>query len=129
MGHPLEIILTRQFAGCLSVPIFLVDPKGDLLFYNEAAERILGRRFDETGVLPLVEWASAFTPVDDEGQPIPRDDLPLVITLAEQRPAYKRFHICGSDGLLRHIEVASIPIVGLEGRFLGAAAIFWEISK
>jgi PAS domain-containing protein len=129
MGHPLEIILTRQLAGCLSVPIFLVDPKGDLIYYNEAAERVLGRSFEETSVLPLAEWASAFTPVDDKGQPVPGDDLPLVITLAEQRPAYKRFHIRGSDGVLRHIEVASIPIVGLEGKFLGAAAIFWEISR
>jgi PAS domain-containing protein len=129
MGHPLEIILTRQLAGCLSVPIFLVDPKGDLLFYNEAAERILGRRFEETGVLPRVEWAAAFRPVDDEGQPVPQNDLPLAITLISQRPAYKRFHIRGSDGLPRHIEVASIPIVGLEGKFLGAAALFWEIVK
>jgi hypothetical protein len=28
----------------------------------------------------------------------------------------------------RHIEVASIPISGLKGEFLGAAALFWEIE-
>ena len=46
MAHPIQIILTRQLATYLSVPLFLVDPKGNLLFYNEPAEAILGRRFD-----------------------------------------------------------------------------------
>ncbi len=129
MAHPIQIILTRQLAAYLSVPVFLVDPKGNLLFYNEPAEAILGRRFDETGVMPPEEWSSAFTRFDDEGQPIPPEDLPLMITLTKQRPTYKRFHIRGMDGVLRHIEVASIPIVGLQGDFLGAAALFWELSE
>ncbi len=67
MAHPIQIILTRQLAAYLSVPLFLVDPKGNLLFYNEPAEAILGRRFDETGAMPLEEWSSAFTRFDDEG--------------------------------------------------------------
>ncbi len=129
MAHPIQIILTRQLAAYLSVPLFLVDPKGNLIFYNEPAEAILGRRFDETGAIPLEEWLSAFTRFDDEGQPIPPDNLPLMITLTKQRPRYKRFHIRGVDGVLRHIEVASIPITGLQGEFLGAAALFWELSE
>jgi hypothetical protein len=32
MTHPIQIILLRQLAGYLSVPLFLVDPNGDLLF-------------------------------------------------------------------------------------------------
>jgi hypothetical protein len=51
-----------------------------------------------------------------------------MITLARQRPAYKRFSIRGLNGVKRQIEVASIPIVGLQGEFLGAAALFWEIE-
>ena len=31
------------------MPIFLVDTEGNLLYYNEPAEAILGRRFSETG--------------------------------------------------------------------------------
>ena len=42
MAHSIQIILTRQLAGYLSVPTFLVDPKGTLLFYNEPAEELLG---------------------------------------------------------------------------------------
>ena len=52
MALPIQIILIRQLAGYLGMPLFLVDPKGDLLFYNEPAEAILGRRFEETGAMP-----------------------------------------------------------------------------
>ncbi len=129
MAHPIQIILTRQLAAYLSVPLFLVDPKGNLLFYNEPAEPILGGRFDETGAMPLEEWSTAFNRVDDEGQPIPPEDLPLMISLTEKRPAYKRMHMEGLDGVVRHIEVTSIPITGLEGDLLGAVAFFWELSE
>lgn len=129
MALPIQIILTRQLAGYLSVPLFLVDPKGDLLFYNEPAEAILGRRFDETGAMPAAVWSSIFTPVDEDGRPIPPEELPLMITLTDQRPAYRRFFIQGMNGVRRHIEVASIPIAGLKGEFLGAAALFWEIAE
>ena len=128
MALPIQIILTRQLAGYLSVPLFLVDPKGDLLFYNEPAEAILGRRFEETGAMPAEVWSSAFTPVDDQGRPVPPEDLPLMVALTKQRPAYKRFHIQGMNGLRRQIEVAAIPILGLRREFLGAAALFWEIK-
>ncbi len=129
MAHPIQIILTRQLAGYLSVPLFLVDPKGNLVFYNEAAEVLLGQRFEETGVMPAEMWSSAFAPVDPAGQPIPPEDLPLMITLQQQRPAHKRFDIKGLDGVHRRIEVASIPITGLQSEFLGAVALFWELTE
>jgi PAS domain-containing protein len=128
MAHPIQIILMRQLAGYLSVPVFLVDPKGDLLFYNEPAEIIIGQRFDETGAMSAEVWSSAFIPEDERGNPIPPDKVPLMISVAERRPAHKRFFIRGLDGIARHVEVASIPIVGLQGDFLGAAALFWEVS-
>ena len=80
MAHPIQIILTRQLAGYLSIPVFLVDQKGNLLFYNEPAEAILGRRFEETGAMPAEDWSTVFTPEDGQGCPIPPDDLPLMIS-------------------------------------------------
>ena len=128
MTHPIQIILMRQLASYLSVPVFLVDPKGNLLFYNEPAEIVLGRRFDETGVMPAQEWSSVFTVIDDGGQPVPPNDLPLMIALTRRRPAHARFFIKGLDGAVRHVEVAAIPISGLQDEFLGAVAIFWEVA-
>jgi PAS domain-containing protein len=127
--HPIQIILARQLAGYLSVPLFLVDPRGTLIFYNEPAEVILGKRFDETGAMAAEEWSSAFLPIDEKGEPIPPEELPLRITLSRQRPAYRRLRIRGLDGVLRSLEVAAIPIAGLEGEFLGAAALFWELTE
>jgi predicted ATPase len=108
--------------------LFLVGPNADLLFYNEPAENILGRRFDERGPMSAKEWSSVFTPEDSEGHAMSPEDVPLMITITKKRPAYKRFFIRGLDGVRRHVEVASIPIAGLDGEFLGGAALFWEVS-
>ena len=129
MSHPIQIILTRQLAGYLSVPTFLVDPNGTLLFYNEPAEVLLGRRFDETGAMPAEEWSTIFAPVDQEGQPIPPAELALMIALHERRPAHERLFIRGLNGVRRHLEVVAIPILGIQGEFLGAVALFWELSE
>ena len=119
MTHPIQLILARHLASYLGVPVFLGDPRGNLLFYNEPAEVILGRRFDETGAMPAEEWSTVFSP--------PKE-LPLMITLAKQLPVYGRLRIGGLDGIARRLEVAAIPIAGLGGEFLGAAALFWELS-
>jgi PAS domain-containing protein len=129
MALPIQIILIRQLAGYLSVPLLLVDPKGDLLYYNEPAETLLGRRFEETGAMPAETWSTAFTPIDERGQSIPPEELPLMIALATQRPASKRFYIHAMNGVRRHIDSTSIPIVGLQGEFLGAASLFWEVEE
>jgi PAS domain-containing protein len=51
MAQPIELILMRELADHLATPIFVVEPNGDLLFYNEPAEKLLGTRFDETGTM------------------------------------------------------------------------------
>jgi PAS domain-containing protein len=129
MGLPIQIILLRQLAGYLSVPLYLADPKGNLLFYNEPAEALIGLRFEETGVMPADTWTSILTPIDEQGQSIPPEELPLMIALTTRRPAHKRFYIHGMNGVRRHIEVAAIPMVGLQGEFLGATSLFWEIEQ
>lgn len=45
----IEVILARHLASYLAMPIFLVDPEGTLVYYNDPAEKILGLRFAETG--------------------------------------------------------------------------------
>jgi hypothetical protein len=55
LQQEIEMILMRQLAGYLAMPIFIVDPAGTLVFSNEPAEPILGRRFEETGEMPMRE--------------------------------------------------------------------------
>jgi PAS domain-containing protein len=124
--QPVELILLKQVASHLALPIFLVDPNGDLLFYNEPAEEILGRRYDETGTLPLPVWSVLFTPQDEAGDDLEPEHLPLVVALSERRPVHDRFVIVGLDGTRRKLSVTAVPLVGLGERFLGAVALFWE---
>jgi len=124
--HAIELILFRQLAEYLSIPVFLVDPAGDLLFYNEPAERILGLRFEETGEMPAAEWSARFKPTAPDGSPAESESLPLVKALTTGRPAVGRLGIVGADGIRRSIEVAAWPMIGHGSRNLGAVAMFWE---
>jgi PAS domain-containing protein len=128
MALDIELILARQLASYLATPIFIVDPHGTLLFYNEPAELILGCRFDETGEMTAAEWGTAFLPVDEEGVELPREDLPLTIAFREGHPAHRDFWIHGFDQVRRHIEVTAFPIIGQANGTLGALAIFWEVE-
>jgi PAS domain-containing protein len=128
-AYGIEIILTRQLADCLSMPVFITDPTGNLIFYNEPAEKLLGTRFDETGEMKVETWGTIFKQKDDEGKDIPADELPLVRTLKDQSPYHKTFWIESLQGKMEKISVTSYPIIGRSGKFVGAVAIFWETRK
>ncbi|MDR7481933.1 MAG: PAS domain-containing protein [Armatimonadota bacterium] len=122
----IELILMRQLAASLATPIFVVDRAGTLVYFNEPAEALLGRRYDEAGEMPFEEWSTIFTPRDDTGARLPPEVLPLAIALRARRPAHRGIHITGLDGVDRQIEVVAFPLEGQAGRHLGAVAIFWE---
>lgn len=124
----IEIILSRHWASHLTTPVFLVDPEGNLLYYNEAAEQILGRRFAETGKMGEDEWSTAFKFTDDDGEPLDPKELPLSIALNQFRPAHKCLWLTGLDNVRRYIETTCFPIVGQSDHFLGAIALFWELE-
>jgi len=124
--QPIELILARQFADSMNTAVFLVDTMGNLLFYNEAAEGILGVRFSETGAMPVDEWATIFTPKDIEGSPLSPEGLPLVQTLQNRQPAHGTFYIDNKKGRKLQITVTAIPIEGRPNRYLGAMAMFWK---
>src|SRR5581483_7814216 len=125
----IEVILARHRASYLATPIFIVDPLGNLLYYNEQAEAILGRRFDETGEMPVDEWGTIFQPMDREGNRLPPEQLPLVRALKERNPTHAGLWIRGLANVLRYIEVIAFPLIGQAARYLGAVAIFWEAKQ
>jgi len=125
-AYEIEIILNRQLADCLSIPVFITDTDGNLIFYNEPAESVLGKRFEETGEMPVAEWATVFKPLDEKGNAIPPEELPLVKTLKEEFPYHRSFIIESLTGQLQNISVTSYPIISRSGKFLGAVAIFWK---
>jgi PAS domain-containing protein len=122
----IEVILTRQLASSLAMPIFIVDEAGALVFYNEPAERVLGMRFEETGEMPAHEWATRWDPVDAKGVSIPRERLPLMIAVEQRRPAHCAMWLRGTDGARRHIEATAFPLIRTGDVVVGAVVIFWE---
>jgi PAS domain-containing protein len=121
--RPLELILARNLMTSLSTPAFLTDGAGTLLFYNEAAGRLLGRHFEEVRANVTPIW-DQIGPLDRDGVPVPIDQLPLTIALRNGSPAHASLRIRTFDGLDHDIEVSALPIVSAEGA-RGAMAFFW----
>lgn len=122
----IEVILMRHLAGCLAMPILIVNPDGALIFYNEPAEQLMGRRFEETGELARDEWLSLLDATDNEGNTIPTNERPISMALAQHQPTHQRFWLRGLDGVRRHIDITAFPLIGQANRYLGVVAIFWE---
>jgi hypothetical protein len=120
-------ILAQQWGSTLAIPFFLLDRDGNLLFYNEPAEPVLGRRFDETGVILTSELATLFQTTDADGAPVPNEALPIVTALTQRRPAARSFWICGLDQVRRYLRTFAFPLLTPDGQHLGAVALFWEI--
>ena len=125
----IELILLRHCASHMVMPIWFMGPDGELLYYNEPAEPILGRRFDEAGPMQSEELSKMFSTTAEDGSPIDASDLPINIALTKRRPAHRPMRIQGLDGIWRKIEVTAFPIEGLGDRHLGAVAIFWEAES
>ena len=129
MGQqPIELILLRQWATYIAIPVWIMDAEGNLVFYNEPAEIVLDRRFDEAGQIHAADLADLFVTTDLDGSPLDNKELPAVIALTEHHPAHRQLRIqtLGNQAG-RDIEVTAIPIEGQGGRHLGAVALFWEL--
>jgi PAS domain-containing protein len=126
--RPLELILARNLLCSISTPAFLVGEGGTLLFYNEAAGVMLGRRFEDTSVLAAEDWTSEFGPLDSDGDAIPFEQIPATMALRTNRPYHGRFAIRGAGGKRMEIAASAIPIVG-PGGATGAIVIFWPVEE
>lgn len=122
----LLLIMARDFASRMATATFLVDPDGALIYFNEAAEAVLGQPFVEGRSMPASEWSTAFRPTDEAGLPVPLGSLPLGVALTRHQPAHGSLRITAIDGVPRTIEVTGVPLFAHAGEFVGAMAIFWE---
>jgi PAS domain-containing protein len=126
MQHGIEMILMRRLAERLTMPIVLVDPRGDLVHFNAAAALVLGRRFEDTDPIVRGEWRSVFRPVSPDGSPYKREDLPLYIATDLRQPSYLGGWLRGLDGVTRRFEAIAFPLIGQGERMLGAVGVFWD---
>jgi PAS domain-containing protein len=122
----LLLILARELAVNVATPIFVVDPEGTLVFYNEPAESVLGASFATTGELTFEQWGQTWNPRDPDGVAIEPRDLPLAQAFRDKRAAHAPMWITGLDGTERLISVTSVPLLGADDELMGAIAIFWS---
>jgi PAS domain-containing protein len=128
MPQPLELILARNLVSSLSTPAFLADRSNDIIFYNEAAGALLGRRFEESGTLSAEQWLNDFGPLDEDGEPIPFEKQSVTLALRANRPAHARHRIRSLGGAVYDVEVSGTPIIGTDG-FHGAMVFFWVADE
>jgi PAS domain-containing protein len=123
--YEVELILARQLAGGLAVPVLLVDDRADTVFFNEPAGALFGRRFDEINALSFEERTMLLAPRYADGRPLPVGELPGMQAMRDRRPAHAAFHMHGLDGVLRPVEATAIPLESARGHILGAFVVLW----
>lgn len=126
--YDVGLILMRQLASGLAVPTILFEETGDLLFYNEPAAVLLGRRFEDIGELPLARTQGIFELRDEKG-PVAAEQVPAAVAMRERRPVHRMVWMSGLDGVERLVEVTAFPLLGGGGHLIGAVAMFWERKK
>lgn len=122
----LILILARELASNLATPTLIADERGVVVFYNEAAEAVIGGPFAEMGETGIDELGASFTPRTREGEPLSQEGLPGRIALDQRRAAHQRLWITSRDGVEREVSVTGIPLFAHADEFVGIMVIFWR---
>ncbi len=119
------LILARELAVNLATPMWIWDELGELVYYNEHVQAILGRPQSEIGLGKITELPQ-LEPEDLQGRPIPVSELPSAVVLEQRRPAHRDLRVRGWDGVRRELSVTAFPLFARGGEFVGAVSVFWE---
>lgn len=122
----LMLILARELATNASTPMFIADAEGTLVFYNEPAERILGRPFAAAGEIAASEWETVFQIESVDGQPLPLEQIPAGIAFLERRAASGPLRITALDGGKHDLATTAFPLFKRGQDFVGVVVLFWE---
>ena len=122
----IELILARSLAAHLSVAAFLVDADCRIVYFNEAAELLLGCAFEDYPSLGAEDLIEMLDPRDEQGQRVSADAMPLPRALVQQRPSHLHAS-SGRDGGKRYVATA-VPFIAPDGIAIGAM-LFWYEEK
>ena len=128
-AQDVEFILARQLLEYLSTPIALVDHDGKMIYYNESAEFLLGRKFNESGEIESRDWDDRFYEDEQHGLTIKILDLPFVKVLSSRSIMQGEYWMRNFEEIEQKLLVICIPLVGLAQRELGAIIYFNLIQR
>ena len=126
-GKPIQLILARQLASSVAIPILLFDRDGTLIFFNEPAETILDHRFDETGELTSDDMVRLVEVADEDRNLLPPEERPTHAALRDRRPVSRIIWTRTPNSGWRHLQVTAVPLLADADEFLGVMHFFWEI--
>jgi PAS domain-containing protein len=120
------LILARELASNLATPMFLIGRDGLLAYYNDAAERMIGKPFGELGQIDGIEFGADLGISDPDGTRIPGTESPAGRAFFERRPSHRSVHFTGYDGVSRAVEATAYPLLGATDELHGVVVVFWE---
>jgi hypothetical protein len=115
----------RQLASGLAVPMLLVDETATCSSSTSrprccsASASTTSARCRSSGA------ARIFAFRDEQGNPLPPDQPPLVVAMRERRPVHRCVSMRGFDGVDRAIEVTPSRC-SARRPLIGGVAMFWE---
>lgn len=123
----LVLIVARSFATKLATPTVIIDARGDLVYFNDAAAEVLGRSYLDIGELGVSRWQELFKPRTLDEKPMTAEQTPGGVALIERRPVHDTIMIGGLDGREREITVTAFPLFSRPDHVVGSMSIFWEL--
>ena len=119
------IILDSVLSG-MSDSVVMVAPDGRFMHMNSAAQQMLG---PDAMDVPPERWSERFGMVDDQGQPLAVEALPLVRALRGDSIREEHLRVAlPDDGGTMWLEVGAEPLKSEEGESIGAVAVFRDIT-
>src|SRR5262245_38725012 len=124
--QPLPLIVAREFAANLATPLAIIDGNGTLVFFNEAAARIIGSSPGDLGEMPEEQWRQRFSAERSDGSPVELEAMPTIRARQSKAPAHETMVITTLDGRRSTLGVTAIPLLEGDGTLVGVVALFWD---
>ena len=123
------LILARELASNIATPMLVLDEGGTIVFFNEAAERVLGATFASVGEVPPAEYDERWATTDADGNAISLRTGPMARVVSDHTPAHRVIRVRGLDGTWHLIETTVYPLFSSATNFVGAVGVFWELGS
>ena len=122
----LALIRAKHLAESVTTPMLLTDREGTLIFFNEAAEVMLGVPFADVGPLGPQGWQKRFDVRGRDGSAFPLEAMPGWLELQTERPGMGHVVLRCADGSDAVLAVCAFPLFTAQRQFDGALVLLWK---
>jgi PAS domain-containing protein len=106
--------------------VAVANDKGEFVFWNEAARRIIGLGPQD---VPPERWSEVYGIYEDETckTMLKAEDLPLHKAIQGKTAINQKIYICNvASGIKKYVFVTAKPMIGSQGEVLGGMCVFYE---